>query len=346
MISRPFCSLLLFLAQATTGMPPTQVSPAKPPDVPTPSDAQQRMALAARVNGLLGLDIPWHVRASYEVYSPDGASREKGTYEEWRISDKRYKIALKSPSRSVMEFRNEQGLFSSGGEWPLQPLSEIQAKLEHPVRWPNGPQPNLLENYDRTSAGKKISCTAWRAAPQQDREAAASFCFAPSNAILVLSTGLSSDFQTLFEDVSLVHGQYFANDVRQFLFGKPWLAIHVEHLEGISQSFLSSFSVPPDAVPVPLRLPAAGGISSPPRLLNKMPPAYPADAKWKRIQGIVLVNGVIDTDGRVKALEVLTGPPALQDAALEAVRHWTYSPTLVDGKPVEVELTARVEFRL
>jgi protein TonB len=99
-------------------------------------------------------------------------------------------------------------------------------------------------------------------------------------------------------------------------------------------------------VPVPLRLPAAGGISSPPRLLNKMPPAYPADAKWKRIQGIVLVNGVIDTDGRVKALEVLTGPPALQDAALEAVRHWTYSPTLVDGKPVEVELTARVEFRL
>jgi TonB family protein len=342
-----FCSMLLLLIQAVTP-PPPGVAPVGPLDTATPGNAQERMALATRVNGLLGLDIPWHLQASYELFDPDGKSREKGTYEEWRINDKQYKIVLKSPSLSVQEYRTEQGLFRTGGEWPLQPLSRIQNLIERPVRWQNGEEEASLENYELKVDGNKNPCTERRTKPKQSAEVAWSFCFAPTNAILVFATSDDNAFQTIFQNISRIHGRYFAKDMQEFLLGKPWLTIHVDHLEGISQAFLAAFSIPPDATPVPLRLPSAGDVPSTPRLLNKAHPVYPypAEAKWKHIEGVVLLNGVIDTEGRVKALVVLAGPPALHEAALQMVRNWTYTPTLIDGKPVEVEMTARINFRL
>jgi hypothetical protein len=70
----------------------------------TPRDAKERMELAEKVNGLQGLDISWHLKASYEVVGTDGKSTDTGTYEEWRVSAKQYRVALHSPSISVEEY--------------------------------------------------------------------------------------------------------------------------------------------------------------------------------------------------------------------------------------------------
>ena len=75
-----------------------------PTNVTTPTDPKQRMELAKTVNGLLGLDIPWHLKATYEVFGPDGKSTDKGTFEEWRLNANQYRIALHSPSISAEEF--------------------------------------------------------------------------------------------------------------------------------------------------------------------------------------------------------------------------------------------------
>jgi hypothetical protein len=72
--------------------------------VATPADPKQRMELAKKVNGLLGLDIPWHLQATYEVFGPEGKSTDAGTFEEWRLNANQYRIAWHSPSISAEEF--------------------------------------------------------------------------------------------------------------------------------------------------------------------------------------------------------------------------------------------------
>jgi protein TonB len=73
---------------------------------------------------------------------------------------------------------------------------------------------------------------------------------------------------------------------------------------------------------------------------------YPALARQARVQGTVVLAALIAPDGRVRNLRVLSGHPLLTQAALEAVRHWRYEPTLLNGDPMEVDTTVQVIFRL
>ena len=82
------------------------------------------------------------------------------------------------------------------------------------------------------------------------------------------------------------------------------------------------------------------------RLVQSVLPVYPDVAKQAGIEGSVRLKAYIGKDGTVESLKVVSGPPALVDAAAEAVRHWRYRPTLVDGKPVNVTTTVTVDFRL
>jgi TonB family protein len=62
------------------------------------------------------------------------------------------------------------------------------------------------------------------------------------------------------------------------------------------------------------------------------------------VAGTVVLSASIDTVGRVKSLKVVSGPASLQKAALDAARHWTYRPYLLNNRPVEVETTINVVF--
>jgi protein TonB len=81
-------------------------------------------------------------------------------------------------------------------------------------------------------------------------------------------------------------------------------------------------------------------------LLNKVVPVYPPAAKKAKIQGKVVIDAVIGTDGNVENLRVVSGPPELQQSALDAVRQWTYKPYLLNGDPVEVETTINIIYNL
>ena len=81
-------------------------------------------------------------------------------------------------------------------------------------------------------------------------------------------------------------------------------------------------------------------------LLASPVPNYPAQASAARVEGEVVVSAVVGRDGSVVETRVVSGPAALQDAARKAVETWRYRPYEIDGKPVEIITTARVEFRL
>jgi len=83
---------------------------------------------------------------------------------------------------------------------------------------------------------------------------------------------------------------------------------------------------------------AAGKLISQPKL------NYPVDAKGARIQGTVRLQITIGADGRVKNASVLSGPQPLQAAALDNARQRQYQPTLVGGRPVEVETEITIVF--
>ena len=80
--------------------------------------------------------------------------------------------------------------------------------------------------------------------------------------------------------------------------------------------------------------------------LGGMTPQYPAIAKAARIQGTVILQATISKSGTIENLHVLSGPPMLQQAAMEAVKTWRYRPYLLNGEPVEVETQVNVIFTL
>jgi protein TonB len=82
------------------------------------------------------------------------------------------------------------------------------------------------------------------------------------------------------------------------------------------------------------------------KLIFAPKPAYPPLAKQARISGNVHLSAVITTDGRIGRLTVVTGHALLIPAALEAVKQWTYQPTMLNGEPVEVLTEIDVNFLL
>ena len=73
---------------------------------------------------------------------------------------------------------------------------------------------------------------------------------------------------------------------------------------------------------------------------------YPQMARIAHIQSDVVLNAVIDKQGRIARLRTVSGHPILIQAALDAVRQWTYQPFLLHGEPIEVESTVHVLFKL
>jgi protein TonB len=83
-----------------------------------------------------------------------------------------------------------------------------------------------------------------------------------------------------------------------------------------------------------------------PRILSRVPAAYPDAAKEARVQGVVILDCLVSPEGRVTAVRVVHGIPLLDEAAVNAVRQWAFAPTVVDGKPAPVVVTVQVNFTL
>jgi TonB family protein len=77
-------------------------------------------------------------------------------------------------------------------------------------------------------------------------------------------------------------------------------------------------------------------------ILQKVDPVYPEDTK--NVSGVVVLAATIDDEGKVMSVSVVSGPEKLRDAALTAVRQWTYKPYLLNGKPVFVQTVVSVIF--
>jgi len=89
-----------------------------------------------------------------------------------------------------------------------------------------------------------------------------------------------------------------------------------------------------------------GGNIKAPTKIRDVRPVYPAEARAANIQGIVIIEARIDTDGRVSNARVLKSISMLDQAALDAVYQWQFTPTLLNGQAVPVIMTVTVNFTM
>jgi protein TonB len=87
------------------------------------------------------------------------------------------------------------------------------------------------------------------------------------------------------------------------------------------------------------------GITAPEKTVN-VPPVYPELARITKIEGIVILETVIDASGSVTSARVLRGHPMLDQAALDAVQRWKFAPARLNDEAIPVVMTVTVRFTL
>lgn len=106
--------------------------------------------------------------------------------------------------------------------------------------------------------------------------------------------------------------------------------------------YLGNFKV---SVRIPKGVKVAGFVVAD-RLIKQVLPDYPEDAKFRGMQGNVLLHVVITRGGEIADLQLIRGQCVLAKAAIDAVRQWRYRPYEINGQPVAVDTTITVIFNL
>jgi len=115
---------------------------------------------------------------------------------------------------------------------------------------------------------------------------------------------------------------------------------------GILGGIPSTANVPPPPPAAPKGPVRVGGRVKAPRPISTPPPIYPDIARAARIQGDVVIDAVIDTNGNISQMKLISGHPMLVNAAMDALRRWKYEPTYLDEQPVAIELNVTIHFSM
>ena len=122
--------------------------------------------------------------------------------------------------------------------------------------------------------------------------------------------------------------------------GKPAVTLHVSELDMLREEPASVNKLEGTGSVISGAI-LAGSI------IKKKNPVYPKEAKKKRIGGSVLITAMISKEGTISYLDVVASPNALlSQSAMDAVKTWTYTPYLLNGKPTEVDTTIVVNYNI
>jgi len=148
----------------------------------------------------------------------------------------------------------------------------------------------------------------------------------------------------------------------RFLSGNKFIRIFpIAYVDGAFRFLLSpDYKVPsnspknpsgPESPPSAKQTPAVrsvtiGGVFQAAKLIKKVLPAYPERARSEHLGGTVKIHAIIGKDGQVSRIQGVRGYCSLAESAVAAVSRWRYSPTLLNGQPVEVDTEIDVIFAL
>jgi protein TonB len=126
----------------------------------------------------------------------------------------------------------------------------------------------------------------------------------------------------------------------------PGLALSTDQPETTNESLGAGLAVGSKGPAAPAAPIPVGGAVVQAQLLSRVAPTYPQLAKNQHISGDVRIDALIDANGHVTTMKVISGPTLLHQAAMDALKQWKYQPASLDGKPVPMHLTVTLQFRL
>jgi TonB family protein len=313
---------LAALAGAAQDMPP----------VP-PSDPKALMLQAAKLNGLTGEDVkPWHLKATWIQFGKDGRTIDQGTYEEFWVSPTKFKRTYTGNNVTQTDYGTEKGVLRWGSLEGFHTLVlDARRALVEPLPSEQAIEHDEFSIWQVDSNGMTLPCIKVEHQPLPGLK----FCLSAGPPVVRLSVRGAEAIQILHNRILRFQGRAIAGDLKIVRFEKTELTAHVETIEPMVQLNQADFTPPTGAVLQPRILPAAGELAEP-VLLKQVMPDYPTPAKNSHVSGTVVLQAVIDKEGRPKDLKVVSGQVMLQQAALDAVRQWEYRPTIFNGEPVEV----------
>ena len=83
-----------------------------------------------------------------------------------------------------------------------------------------------------------------------------------------------------------------------------------------------------------------------PRVISSPDPLYPTTARAQSVEGVVVMDALVDAVGNVAEVKVISGPVLLRQAAMDALRRWKYQPARLDGQPTAVHTNVNIRFAL
>ena len=303
---------------------------------------------------------PWHMKVSYIVYDAKGKHPETGVYEYWWASPDRSRSTWTRPGMSHTDWRLGNGrlAYEANGD----PLTLFEYKLEAALIAPLPRARDLDQTRFKVRAATGASCVsivppeaslsgAEGKAP--GRSLFPTYCFDKGTSVLRTMSS-QERVQTQFSHVREWQRRFLPRDMVISEKDHRLLTARVEFVEPITAT--DPALSPPDSArktevfvdqDVSLRDVEVDTDVARRMLKKRIEPEYPADAKKAGLQGTVVLEAMIGTDGRIHDLRVISAPGAqLAASSFAAVSQWEYRPYVMGGRAVPVQTTVTVTFSL
>ncbi|MFT4112557.1 energy transducer TonB [Silvibacterium sp.] len=349
-------SALLGFALLTAYAAPAQTPAAtsSTQDISIPKDPKELLSLAREVNGLSSSDMkPWHIKYSYQTFDSDGKQVNQGTFEEWWVAPDKYKREWVSTHLNQTEYHTRDGYFRVGDEGSpsvaeLTVLNKVVTQIPPEAKLAD----YTIQHRDNPYPHANLTCVETAGhldhiIPGAPEGIFPFYCFDQDKPIL-RSAGSYGSHTALYQRIGSLGGHYIPIDLQIMDAGKNYATAHLEEGNLIPTVNETAFQPPADAVPESkIKMIAASAAVLKGSRVGGAQPIYPVGSKQDRIQGKVILPALIEEDGSVQQLEVLTAPDyRLAIAAIIAVHSWKYQPYLLNGKPVSVETQINVIYTL
>lgn len=295
---------------------------------------------------------PFHLKATYQLYDENGKPSEQGTFEYWWASPKVHRASWSRPSATRTDWHtaDDKEAYVETGEHLGYFENGLRSNLLSPLPSTEAINPSkihLIRN-DVKLGGTRFPCVSeapLKGDEPSDFRLLPTKCFDPTLPALRFEFNSQGVVATNFDNLARFQGKFLARTI-QILGGTQKLfTAAVDTTNAIDPS--DSALVPSqDAIIKPDARHNAGPLEVG-SLSKKQTPVYPPIAKAERLQGTVLIEATIGTDGKIKDPRVLlASSPLFSAPSLDAVSQWEYKPYLLNGVPIEVETLITVTFTL
>src|SRR6185437_11071007 len=300
---------------------------------------------ASRLNGLSsdGM-LPWHLKANYQTFDEGGKPKDQGVFEEWWAGPEKYKVSYTSSGfNQVAYHEGGKSLVTGDTGWAPLPQDMVEEYLVRPLPVASEIAKGRYTESNRKLGNVKLKCIQPRDSSPRPAGQLSGYCLA-SDIPAIRVESFQGGFYVLFNKIVSFGGHYVAEQITAQNSDLPIVTMSIDSLEFPTEISDDVFAPMGKVSPAPLARVQPSVIAG--KRTGGEDPHYPAMAKERRVQGMVMLDAKITKEGTIGHLSVISGPKELRQSALDAVKTWRYKPYLLNGQPVEVRTEINVIYTM